>query len=103
MEPAKATKKMQDAIDYLWPYAGELVEITSTEKIAQQEGYGADLNVIKEQFMGEVSSLLKEATLEIPKAAWTQSGGKNGIHTEHMGFILTELQYMQRTYPNMTW
>ena len=50
-----------------------------------------------------VSEILEEATLQTPQIEYFQKGGKQGIHSEHMGYILTELQYMQRTYPNMTW
>ena len=51
----------------------------------------------------KVSNVLAEATLPKPSEPWMQSGGKKGIHTEHMGYILTELQYVQRTYPNLQW
>ena len=51
----------------------------------------------------EVSEVLKEATLKVPENKYFTKGGKEGVHTEHMGYILAELQYMQRTYPNMQW
>ena len=48
-------------------------------------------------------AIFEEATLEIPKTSWWQSGGKEGRHTEHLGFLLAEMQYLQRTFPNSTW
>ena len=61
------------------------------------------ISELKEAYYKEVSEVLKEATLTIPENPYFQKGGKQGIHTEHMGYILADLQYMQRTYPNMTW
>lgn len=96
-------QKVQTAIDYLWLYVGELFEETTIEAEMKSIGIGADLNEIKDNYLPKVHTVLKEATLEIPKAQWSQSGGKRGIHSEHLGFALAELQYMQRTYPNMVW
>ena len=67
------------------------------------EGIGVDVTLLKANYYRKVNSILQEATLETPAVEYFQKGGKQGIHSEHMGFILTELQYMQRTYPNMTW
>jgi ring-1,2-phenylacetyl-CoA epoxidase subunit PaaC len=67
------------------------------------EGIGVDAVVFKEDYYNKVSEVLKEATLEIPESKYFQKGGKEGIHTEHLGHLLSELQYMQRTYPNMKW
>ena len=66
-------------------------------------GIGADLSLIKERFDEKIKEVFAEATLEIPQIPSRQVNGKIGIHTEQMGFILAELQYMQRAYPNMTW
>ncbi len=96
-------QKTQEALDYLWAYVGELFEESEIEKWAKEEGIGADLNAIHEQYKKDIEAVVAEATLTIPEYDPYQQGGKNGIHSEHMGFILTELQYMQRTYPNMTW
>ena len=67
------------------------------------EGIGVNTIELKDQYYKNVNEVLVEATLTIPESKWFQKGGKQGIHTEHMGFILAELQYMQRTYPNMIW
>lgn len=95
--------KMQAAIDHLWRYAGELVEASSLETEMAAIGIGADLDSIAPVYWERVKDLLREATLQIPEVSWFQTGGKKGVHTEHMGYILSELQFMQRTYPNMTW
>jgi len=58
---------------------------------------------LKEAYYAEIKGLLKEATLEIPTITYFQKGGKKGIHSEHMGYILADMQYMQRAYPDMKW
>jgi ring-1,2-phenylacetyl-CoA epoxidase subunit PaaC len=58
---------------------------------------------LKSNYYKKIGSILEEAALQIPSIEYYQKGGKQGIHSEHMGYILTELQYMQRTFPNMNW
>ena len=96
-------QKMQNAIDDLWTYTDELFHHTDADKAMVQEGIGVDVTKLKELYYSTVTSILEEATLSIPKSKYFQKGGKHGMHTEHMGYLLTELQYMQRTYPNMEW
>jgi ring-1,2-phenylacetyl-CoA epoxidase subunit PaaC len=58
---------------------------------------------IEAEWKSTVDAVFKEATLTIPQNNWKQSGGRKGMHSEHLGYILAELQYMQRAYPNMQW
>ncbi len=95
--------RMQTAINTLWPYAGELFGESPLETEMKELGIGADLAQVKAQSDEDVKAVLQEATIHIPDVLQAQSGGKKGIHTEHMGFILADLQYMQRAYPNMSW
>ena len=96
-------KKMQDAIDDLWTYTDELFHQTESDKKMIADGIGIEITNFKEQYYKQISNVLDKATLEIPELKYFQKGGKEGIHTEHMGYILAELQYMQRAYPNMSW
>jgi len=96
-------QKMQDAVDYLIPYAGELTTSIELEKAAAAAGYGIDTETLKETYWKNVTSVIKEATLSLPEIDWAHSGGKDGIHSEYFGFILSDLQYMQRAYPDMSW
>lgn len=91
-------RRMLKAIDELWRYTGELFIAADYEK-----GWGVDVSLLKDDWMKKVTAVFEEATLPLPEKAFMQTGGKTGIHTEHLGFILTELQYMQRAYPNATW
>ncbi len=91
-------QRMLKAIDELWRYTGELFIAADYEKDT-----GLDVSLLKEDWIKKVTAIFEEATLPVPQNVFMQTGGKNGVHTEHLGFILTELQYMQRTYPNAEW
>ena len=96
-------QKMQTAIDDLWIYTDELFHQTEADKAMFSEGIGVDITKLKGAYYKKVNDILEEATLNIPESKYFQKGGKQGIHSEHMGYLLTELQYMQRAYPNMEW
>jgi len=96
-------QKMQDAIDTLWSYTDELFHQTEADKAMIEKGIGVDTTKLKEAYYSKVSEILEIATLKVPASKWFQKGGKEGIHTEHFGYLLSDLQYMQRTYPNMEW
>jgi ring-1,2-phenylacetyl-CoA epoxidase subunit PaaC len=95
--------RIQNAINDLWIFTDELFHQTDADKAMVAEGIGVDTSLLKINYYKKVSEILEEATLQTPTIEFFQKGGKQGIHSEHMGYILTELQYMQRTYPNMTW
>ncbi|OUS00479.1 phenylacetate-CoA oxygenase subunit PaaI [Flavobacteriales bacterium 33_180_T64] len=96
-------QKMQDAINDLWTYTDELFHQTEADITMVSEGIGVDVTKLKEGYYKRVNEILEAATLETPESKYFQKGGKKGMHTEHLGFILSNLQYMQRTYPNMKW
>ena len=95
--------KIQEAVNNLWGYTNELFMMTEADKEAAEAGIGVDVSKLKETYYNRVENLLKEATIEIPESKYWQKGGKEGIHTEHLGYLLSDMQYMQRTYPNMKW
>jgi len=84
--------KMQDAIDSLWTYTDELFHQTEADKQMVSEGIGVDVTKLKDVYYNLVSDILKEATLNVPESKWFQKGGKQGIHTEHLGYLLSDLQ-----------
>ena len=96
-------ERMQTAINHLYPFVHELFHETEIEKEMKELGIGADLKLVKEDFEKRVNEVFAEATIETPNLPIRQANGKTGIHSEHMGFILSQLQYMQRAYPNMQW
>jgi ring-1,2-phenylacetyl-CoA epoxidase subunit PaaC len=91
-------KRIMKAIDELWRYTGEMFVPAEYEKEA-----AIDFNKIKEEWLSKVKEILSEATLTAPEKTFMQMGGKEGKHTEHLGYILAELQYMQRAYPDCEW
>ena len=95
--------RMKAAIEELWSYSGELTKPNETEQKALEEGYGVDLAVLKEKRDAKIREVLSEATLEIPESTYTHEGGKDGRHTEHLGYILSDLQFLQRAYPGQEW
>lgn len=95
--------KIQTAINDLWTFTDELFHQTDADKVMVPEKIGVDVTKLKEPFYNKVSEILQEATLQIPDMKYFQKGGKQGIHSEHMGYLLADLQYMQRSFPNMNW
>jgi ring-1,2-phenylacetyl-CoA epoxidase subunit PaaC len=95
--------RMQEAFDNLWTFTNELFLMTADDTAMVEAGVGVDVSQLKDTWMQEITALLTEATLTVPDLKYFLKGGKEGMHSEHMGFILTDMQYMQRTYPNMTW
>jgi ring-1,2-phenylacetyl-CoA epoxidase subunit PaaC len=95
--------KMQAAIDGLWMYTGEMFESDATDQALAAEGIGCDPSVLVEPWNQQVAAVLSEATLTLPTGAWMQSGGKRGVHTEQLGYVLAEMQWLQRAYPGAQW
>jgi ring-1,2-phenylacetyl-CoA epoxidase subunit PaaC len=96
-------QRAQDAIDHLWRYTNELFYENEIDQTLQAEGKVPSLAAIHTQWLTTVSEVLNEATLQIPANNWKFDGGREGRHSEHMGYLLSDLQYMQRAYPNMEW
>ena len=96
-------EKMQGAINNLWTFTDELFHQTAADQEMVAQNIGVDVTQLKVLFYKNIGEILTEATLQIPDLKYFQKGGKQGIHSEHMGYLLADLQYMQRSYPNMNW
>lgn len=96
-------QKMQDAVDYTWDYIADLFHMDEVDELLIKEGIAIDLNSLKSAYNNKIAEIFAEATLEIPEHEPFQKGGKQGLHTEHLGHILAELQWMQRSYPEAEW
>ena len=99
----ESAARIQSAIDSRWPYIGEFFSPSEADKAAVEAGYGVDLSDIKPRWDERVKAVFEEAQLNVPTATWMHRGGKEGVHSEHLGYILAEMQYMQRAYPGMEW
>lgn len=95
--------RMLQAIDVLWQYTGELFQVSDFELEAVKNNIAADVSGLKEEWFKKVKDVFDEATLPLPVSSSFKYGGKEGKHSEHLGHILAEMQYLQRTYPGVTW
>jgi len=95
--------RAQGSVDALWRFTGELFAPDEVDNVFEAEFDGPDLFRIREQWQKNVAAVLQEATLEMPEDHWMASGGKEGRHTEHFGFMIAEMQYLQRAHPGATW
>jgi ring-1,2-phenylacetyl-CoA epoxidase subunit PaaC len=100
---AESNERIQKAVNALWQYIGEMFILTDYEKVLAEENIIPDIVLLKDSWIEKVSAVLSEATLTIPENVFMQTGGKNGIHSEKLGYILAELQYLQRVYPGAEW
>lgn len=96
-------QRMQNAVDALWMYTGELFEMDETDEVLIKEGVAPDLSAIKDKWTSKVNEVLAEATITKPEGSWMQTGSRKGLHSEHLGYILAEMQYLPRAYPDAKW
>jgi ring-1,2-phenylacetyl-CoA epoxidase subunit PaaC len=100
---ADSRRRAQDALDELWPYTGELFEADDVERALIAAGIAIDPETVRPTWQRTMEDIVAEATLILPPTGWMQSGGRTGRHSEHLGHILSELQFLQRAYPGATW
>jgi len=96
-------QRIQNAFDELWGYTDELFEMSDVETELLVAGIAVDKAAFHSEWLEHVKATLGEASLNVPEDDWRISGGRNGVHTEHLGHLLAEMQYLQRTYPNLNW
>jgi ring-1,2-phenylacetyl-CoA epoxidase subunit PaaC len=99
----KSNSKIQEGLDTMWQFTGELFEMDEIDKQILSAGIGVDNTALKNNWYSLVNKTLKKAKLNRPEDAYMATGGKKGLHTEHLGFILAEMQYLQRAYPDARW
>ena len=96
-------RRTQDAVDQLWPFTGELFEVDAAEQAMVDAGVVPDAATLRDGWTHAVRALLVRATLMVPEEGWMQSGGRRGVHSEHLGHLLAEMQVLPRTYPGAEW
>ena len=95
--------KTQAALDYLWPYTNEFFAHCPFDDQVKAAGVGPAWGDLQAEWQSQVQTVLNEATLALPTTTPFKSYGKFGRHSEHMGHILSEMQYLQRAYPGGEW
>lgn len=99
----ESSERVQRSVNDLARFTDELFYQDEVDEILIKEGIIPDIKKLKPEFEKSIGAVLSEATLTLPENNWQLGGGREGRHSEHLGFLLTELQYMQRTYPGMEW
>ena len=96
-------ERVQGSVNSLWQYTGELFEADEVDRAFAEAFGGPDLEAIREGWTKSIAAILKKATLEMPEDGWMVSGGKSGRHSEHLGYLIAEMQYLQRAHPGANW
>ena len=99
----ESNQRINKAIDALWKYTEEMFYMDDVDTALVAEGIAVDVSTLKAAWTNRVKEVFDEATLTVPEAKAVHFKGRNGMHTEHLGYILAEMQYMQRAYPGMKW
>ncbi len=95
--------RLQKALDELWGYVPELFEMDEVDQAMIAAGIGIDTNALRAEWDSRVREVLSEATLTVPDVGWAVSGSRKGQHTEHLGYLLAEMQFLPRAYPDARW
>jgi ring-1,2-phenylacetyl-CoA epoxidase subunit PaaC len=99
----ESRERMQAALEFLWPYTGEMFTGDVVDDELAAAGIAPSPEELRTAWEQHVARTLADATLKLPEKAYMQKGGKRGVHSEHLGFILAEMQFLQRAYPGANW
>ncbi|WP_018001689.1 1,2-phenylacetyl-CoA epoxidase subunit PaaC [Paracoccus sp. N5] len=100
---AESHQRLTAAIEALWSYTGEMFLADAKDAELAARGILPDPANLREPWLATVGAVFAEATLALPDSAFAHKGGKQGTHTEHLGYILAEMQFLQRAYPGASW
>ncbi len=96
-------ERLQSGLNDLWMFTSEMFDMDEVDAMLIKEGFAPDLNKVKTAWEKRVKEVIAEATLQIPTSTFKQKGSKEGKHTEYLGFLLAEMQYVHREYPGAKW
>ena len=99
----ESNAKVQESLEKIWQFTAELFEMDEIDTELLNLGIAVDNKALKTQWDKTVNSTLKKAKLKRPEDGYMATGGKKGMHTEYLGFLLAEMQFLQRAYPNAKW
>jgi len=99
----ESLRRLQDAVTELWGFTPELFEMDELESDLLAQGIAVDRAALRDAWEREVRATLEAAGVSIPEPGWQVDGGRRGLHTEHLGHLLSELQFVQRAYPGLQW
>ena len=96
-------QRMQAAIDEVWPFTHELFESDDVTRSVAESGIGVDPATLREAWEKTIGTVLQQATLETPTSTWKPTGGRTGVHTEALSYLLAEMQVLHRAHPGARW
>ena len=96
-------RRMQAGVERIWPFTHELFEADELTDRLVADGIGVDPAALRPVWEERIAAVLAAATLERPVDGWRPSGGRRGVHSEHLGFLLAEMQHLHRSHPGATW
>jgi ring-1,2-phenylacetyl-CoA epoxidase subunit PaaC len=99
----ESNQRMQTALNFLWRFTQDMFDMDETDEVLLQSGIACDNKKIKLEWDNLVLSTLEEANLKVPANTFFAKGTRSGMHTEHLGFLLAEMQYLPRAYPTANW
>jgi ring-1,2-phenylacetyl-CoA epoxidase subunit PaaC len=99
----ESLRRLENALEEVWPYTGELFDMNEVDETLIKQGIAVDLNKLKPVWEKEISALLEKSNLKKPENPYMHMGSRKGIHGEHLGFILAEMQTLPRMYPGAKW
>ncbi|HNB29961.1 MAG TPA: phenylacetate-CoA oxygenase subunit PaaC [Saprospiraceae bacterium] len=99
----ESNRRIQEAVQHLWEYTGEMFQYASYENDLTQQSLIPAAEILKEAWAFHIQRVFSESRINRPSDGWWQTGGKSGRHSEHLGYILSDMQYMQRVHPGLDW
>ncbi len=99
----ESRRRMQEGLNVVWPYVGELFESDALVQGLSEQGIAVDPATLEQPVLGYVKAVVAQATVALPQTTVRHSGGRRGIHTEHLGYLLAELQHVARSNPGARW
>ena len=96
-------ERMQRAVTELWGFTPEFFDMDAVDTALFEAGIAEDMSGLQPKWDAMIDDILAEATLERPEVSWSVRGSKEGKHSEHLGYILAEMQFLPRAYPDATW
>jgi ring-1,2-phenylacetyl-CoA epoxidase subunit PaaC len=100
---AESHGRMVEGLDWMWRFSDELFEVDAALEPLIASGIACDVRKLRAEWDARIAKVLKEATLELSKPRRPTVGGRKGHHSEHLGHLLTEMQFLQRAYPDAKW
>ncbi len=99
----ESMERLQKGFEEIWPFTGELFEMTGVDELLLKENIAVDLNALKPVWEKEIFDLIEQANLKVPESTFMQKGSRQGLHSEHLSYILSEMQSLPRMHPTAKW